>query len=346
MSKSLSIINPLLNTETMSEPTSHQLRAFIAVAEERSFTRAASRLHVTTPALSQQIGALERRLGVRALHRTSRSVELTTAGEALLPLARAVVAALDRVSECAALERSMPLRIGIPDSWPVVSQIIEAYALRDAAAPIELLRTGFTDGVAALEAGRIDVALVPGMECPSAAGMSTHAIWRESRLLLTSARHRLADRPSIRLNETNQERFVSFGDPEALAAWYVVPRSDGSRPRIDQVVDSYIGILDLCAAGLAVHIVGASGVAGHARADLRYVPIEDAGDATIWLISPRRSQHAEVSSFLATAIQVVGTQDPASGIRPADATTRGPSRTDDAEQIRPSAVRPPLTRGR
>src|SRR5262245_22699908 len=72
------------------------LRYFTAVAEELHFTRAAERLFISQPALSKQIRMLERALGVALLNRECRSVSLTPAGDALLPHARATVAAWDR----------------------------------------------------------------------------------------------------------------------------------------------------------------------------------------------------------------------------------------------------------
>jgi DNA-binding transcriptional LysR family regulator len=77
------------------------LRAFLTVAEELHFGRAAERLHVAQPALSQQIQRLERQLGLRLLERTSRAVALTPAGETFLDEARRTVAAADRAVEAA-----------------------------------------------------------------------------------------------------------------------------------------------------------------------------------------------------------------------------------------------------
>lgn len=68
-----------------------ELAAFVILAEERSFTRSARRMHLSQPGLSARIARLERALGVRLVHRTTRTVELTAAGEQLLPVATSAV---------------------------------------------------------------------------------------------------------------------------------------------------------------------------------------------------------------------------------------------------------------
>src|SRR5437868_5418075 len=79
-----------------------QLACFVTVAEELSFGRAAQQLHVVQPAVSQQVRRLERELGVQLFDRSSRHVRLTSAGERLLPEARAVLAAAGRTRQIAA----------------------------------------------------------------------------------------------------------------------------------------------------------------------------------------------------------------------------------------------------
>src|SRR3954468_16143314 len=93
-----------------------QLSYFVAVAEERQFTRAAERVSVAQPAVSAQIGRLERELGERLFHRDPRSVTLTAAGDALLPHARAALAAAERGRDTIASLRGMltgRLRLGV-----------------------------------------------------------------------------------------------------------------------------------------------------------------------------------------------------------------------------------------
>src|SRR5689334_12096866 len=90
------------------------LRAFVAVVEEGTITRAAERLHVTQPALSRTLRQLETHLGVRLVDRSTHHLALTAAGRAYHPRATAALAALDAVLDPALLAR-LPLRLGY--SW-------------------------------------------------------------------------------------------------------------------------------------------------------------------------------------------------------------------------------------
>src|SRR4051794_8929279 len=141
------------------------LRAFVAVAEELNFTRAAQRLFLAQQALSSQIQQLESRLGSKLFERTTRSVTLTEAGERLLAHARAALAALDAgTEELDALRRAerATLRVGLSATAMValVGEIIRRFA--DSHPEVELVvsNAGLNQPAAGLKDGTADVAFV------------------------------------------------------------------------------------------------------------------------------------------------------------------------------------------
>jgi DNA-binding transcriptional LysR family regulator len=176
-----------------------QLRYFVAVAEELHFGRAAERLHVAQPAVSQQVGRLERELGVRLLERTSRRVALTGDGRRLLEEARAALSAVDRVRVVAAdlvAGRSAVLRVGTtPGVGPRLSRA--AAKLR---AEVPDLTLTLVDGtlaahVAALRAGELDIALVRGTV--GAVDLQAREVWRDPLQVMFPAAHPAAADPTL-----------------------------------------------------------------------------------------------------------------------------------------------------
>ncbi|MEZ0163436.1 LysR family transcriptional regulator [Kineococcus sp. LSe6-4] len=267
--------------------TVQHLRSFLAVAEELHFTRAAARLHVAPPSLSQQVALLEKRLGTALFWRTSRHVELTEAGRELLPLARRAVGALDEVQSWAVRRASGDrVVVGLVVGGPLCSAVVACSAGRSAGVTWDVRSLGFAEGEAAVRSGRVDVALVPAAHDPAVAGLRAVPLWREDRVLVVAATHRLAGRDGVSVAETSDERFVGVaGRPVALDAWFVSPRPDGRRPTVDPVAGTLEEVLNLCAAGLAVNIAGASVARTHPRPDLRFVPLVDVPPVTVHLVS-------------------------------------------------------------
>src|SRR5437879_13501529 len=143
----------------------HQLRYFVAVAEERHFTKAARGLHVAQPSVSRAIRVLEEELGTSLFHRMKGNVALAPAGETLLPWARRVLADVDgatgEVRELADMRRGR-LAVGATPSL-TITLLPPALAKFHAAFPgIELVlhEAGSRDLVAELEQGALAVALV------------------------------------------------------------------------------------------------------------------------------------------------------------------------------------------
>jgi DNA-binding transcriptional LysR family regulator len=142
-----------------------QLRYFVTVAEEESFTRAARRLHVAQPGISAQVRKLEDELGEPLLDRSDRSVRLTAAGVEVLPHARAALASAEAarsaVTELAGLTRGR-VRVGTVPSCPVVELPghLASFHRRFPGIDISLSEANGDDLVKAIEEGDIDVAVV------------------------------------------------------------------------------------------------------------------------------------------------------------------------------------------
>jgi DNA-binding transcriptional LysR family regulator len=167
-----------------------ELRAFIAVADEGSFSAAARKLHVSQSALSQTIRSLERQLGVRLLERHSAGVTVTDAGGLLLREARALLAQHDRVLAAVAGQAAAGpaiLRVGVPLELPG-SVLPQGLADMGAAFPqtrAEISHASSAAQLAALEAGDLDLALA--RECPPGPGYDAVLVAEEPLGVLLSA---------------------------------------------------------------------------------------------------------------------------------------------------------------
>jgi DNA-binding transcriptional LysR family regulator len=168
-----------------------QLRYFVAVAEELHFGRAAERLHVAQPAVSQQVGRLERELGVRLLERTSRRVVLTSDGKRLLDEARAALTAVDRVQAVAAelsAGRAAVMRVGTtPGAGPRLSRAAARWRAAVPDLSLVLVDGTVAEHVAGLRAGELNIALVRGMV--AAPDLRAVEVWREPLQVLLPAAH-------------------------------------------------------------------------------------------------------------------------------------------------------------
>ncbi|MEU3312172.1 LysR family transcriptional regulator [Streptomyces sp. NPDC006656] len=168
-----------------------QLVYFVAVAETRHFTRAAEREHVAQPSLSQQIKALERELGAELFSRARGNITLTDAGEALLPLARRILADADtarlEVQELLQLRRGR-VRLGATPS--VCTGLLPAVlrAFHTAHPGIELLieESGSLDLVRELARGVLDLALIVLPLPPSAPPLTTVELLTEDLVVVSS----------------------------------------------------------------------------------------------------------------------------------------------------------------
>jgi DNA-binding transcriptional LysR family regulator len=190
-----------------------RLRYFVAVAEELHFGRAAERLHIAQPPLSQQIRRLENELGVELLRRNRRRVDLTDAGRMLLESARPLLAEADRIEKL--LRRAGEgtvgrLTIGFVGtaSYETLPAILRAFRGRfpDVELRLEELTTG--PQVAALRARRIDVGLVrPPVDDTS---LRLTALVKEQLVAALPDSHPLAAFATVRVEQLAPEPFILF----------------------------------------------------------------------------------------------------------------------------------------
>jgi DNA-binding transcriptional LysR family regulator len=179
-----------------------QLAYFVTVAEELSFGRAAQRLHIVQPAVSQQVRRLERELRVQLFDRSSRHVRLTSAGERLLPEARAVLAAAGRTRQIAAgiAAGGGLLRVGTSQGLGErLDHVLEE--LRTAAPGLEvrLVSAPVTERLARVRTGELDAAFVRAVT--TAPGVELLPVWPDPLTVALPADHPLAARPAVQLRQ-------------------------------------------------------------------------------------------------------------------------------------------------
>lgn len=237
-----------------------QLRYFATLAEELSFTRAARKLHVSQPPLSFQIASLEQELGVRLFHRTSRSVELSEAGQALLTHVRAV---LERLEDARLHVRRVAdgmegrVRIGLAGSHFLgpLPNFIREFRTRRPLLDISLHEMRPADQLHALREGRIDLSVARRHVADDE--VVSRLLWRDPVVAVLPPGHRLTRRKTISLRDLRLEPFVFL---KLDSSWLAQHLHDacleaGIVPQIVQEVVEVPSAVNLVAAGIGVSLV-------------------------------------------------------------------------------------------
>ncbi|MEU9988923.1 LysR family transcriptional regulator [Streptomyces sp. NPDC048045] len=192
-----------------------QMRYVVAVAETRNFTRAAERCSVVQSSLSHRIAGLERELGVKLFARSSRRVELTSAGAAFVAAARECLAAADRAAADAVAATGVVrgrLAVGVIVTTAAVDvpELLQRYRAQHPDVRVALRSGRSDDLVAAIRDGDLDIAFLglPENEPPS--GVDTVVLDHDEHVLAVPAGHRLAGASRVTLHEIAGETFVDF----------------------------------------------------------------------------------------------------------------------------------------
>ena len=239
-----------------------QLRYFVAVAEERHFGRAAERLHISQPPLSQQIRRLEGELGASLLRRTTRRVDLTAGGEVFLARAREILSAVDGAAEDARRAANGEVgRLAIGFTGSATYEMLPALAgaLRDALPGIVLDLRGemLTPAqVAGLLDGRLDLGVLrpPVRERE----LEIEILRREPLVAVLPEGHRLATADVVPLEQLRDEPFVTYPSHFRSVVHDAVDetcRAHGFRPRVALEASETATLVSFVAAGIGVSLV-------------------------------------------------------------------------------------------
>jgi DNA-binding transcriptional LysR family regulator len=285
-----------------------QLRYFVAVAEELHFRRAAARLHISQPPLSQQIRQLEEELGAQLLIRNRRRVELTPAGEAFLHDARAILSELDGAVSTArriASGQAGRLRINFVGSalLSIIPAAVQAFRRDRPGVEVEMRERATAEQLRALRAGTIDLGFVrPPVE--DLDGLWPELVLREPTVAALPADHPLTRVRRLSIAGLAGEPLVLF--PRSQAAGFhdlliATLAASGQTPRVVQYAPEMTTIVGLVAAGLGVSLVPAS-VERLALGGVSYRAVPGAPVSELMAVSRQSSDEAPlVGAFIEKA---------------------------------------------
>ena len=287
------------------------LRYFVAVAEELNFTRAAERLHLSQPALSKQIRGLETTLRAQLLRRDRRRVELTAAGDALLAVARGLLADWDdgvAVVADAAAEDARVLRVGTLTSIgrALYPAITDQFGKRQPDWQVELRTYGWGDPTAGLRDRAADAAFV---WLPiDAAGLETVVLATERRFVAISARHPLADRESIEFSEIVNEPVAAL--PASAGPqrdfWLAVDARQGQSPRVAAEVSAADEKFEIVSSGAAITLLAEGNAEIYSREGIVCIPVEGLEPARLAIAWRRGDRRPAVAQFVAACRDAAG----------------------------------------
>jgi DNA-binding transcriptional LysR family regulator len=274
------------------------LRAFVAIARAGSISRAARELDITQPALSRTLRQLETAVGTRLVERTTSSLRLSPAGQAMLPRAEAALAAVENALD-AARSATWPLRLG--HAWsaagPRTADILRAWSAARPDVPVELRQ--IDDRYAGLTRDLVDVAVLRGVDPPD--GTVSVRLETEPRIAVLAADHRLAGEPALRMADLAEEALVvnTVTGTVTPSLWPV-----GVRPRVAVRVGSIEDWLIAIAAGQGFGVTAASSAELHGRPGVAFVPLEDAPPMAVTLAWRRGPGHAAREELVSVALAV------------------------------------------
>ncbi|KMS88785.1 LysR family transcriptional regulator [Prauserella rugosa] len=260
----------------------HHVKAFLAVAEELHFGRAAARLHIAQPPLSRTIQQLERHLGSPLFDRTTRRVRLTPQGEALLPAAYDIVHAFDtaeRVVAHAGDGAVGKVAIGFagPSSHPLISALAQQVRQDQPGIELALSSTTFgSDAMNQLTDGTLDLAIVRWDSTPP--GLRSRVVRVDHYVIVVPESHPLAGRTSVSMEELADEPWVFLEASSGSSLRDIAIRKAeeaGFAPKVAQHGPDTWTLMALVAAGVGLTFTVDTAFRNVITTGLSVIPLED-----------------------------------------------------------------------
>ncbi|KDP83261.1 LysR family transcriptional regulator [Cupriavidus sp. SK-3] len=296
-----------------------QLRYFVTVAEELHFGRAARRLAMTQPPLSQQIQALEEGIGVQLFARTRRSVALTPAGQQWLPEVRRVLAdaaALPGLAQRLARGEAGTLSLAFVSTadYGILPDLLRRFRARHPNVQLQLREATSDIQLEALMEGTIDAGLVIRPQLPAMPhGVSYLPLVREPLVLAVpegwhAGTGEGAGAAGVSLRDAAHEPLIIFPRRSAPAFYDIITgcyAREGLTPVIAQEAIQMQTIVSLVSAGMGVALVPAS-LCNLRRTGVSYLPLRDAGPDIETGLVWREAGAGSVSPVLRSFIEIAG----------------------------------------
>jgi DNA-binding transcriptional LysR family regulator len=290
----------------LPEVTQRQLHAFVVLAQELHFGRAAARLHVSQPALSVAIQQLEKAVQVPLLHRSTRNVSLTAAGEdflaKLVPALHAVDEALESARRWAEGTRGV-LRLGylIGAGLERLPRLLRGFGDAYPEIRVETVEYDFADPSAGLSRAEVDIALVrPPIEVK---GLRYLKISEDGWVACLPKDHLLAGRQSVFLADILDEPIIAA--PESAGAWrdyWIAKEYRTKRPaQIVAEAATFEAEFTAVAQGKGISITSETVSRYYQRPGVVFVPVVDAPPCSVSLAWPRVGAEPAVARFVRLA---------------------------------------------
>jgi DNA-binding transcriptional LysR family regulator len=293
----------------------HQLRYFVAVADEGSFSRAAAKVRVAQPSLSQQIRKLEGEVGQPLFDRLPRSVVLTEAGRCFIDYARKILASIGDARRCVDElkdEVAGRLAVGaIPTIAPyVLPELVVTFQKHYPEVTLEIIED-VTEGMTRrIEAGELDVALAS--TCQQSPTLRRESLGNEPLLALVPEGHPLAKKTLVELDDLKSQRFLLLHEMHCLSQQvHHLLEFRRLRPEIALAGSQLSTIANMVAASIGISIVPQMMAKHHATpgcVSLPFAPPVPERELN-FLSNPRRFQSKAAAAFRREAAAALSAKD-------------------------------------